>query len=214
MRRFGWILSNVLVATTLIVVAACSKSSTPADDDSSGGDGGGTRTDSGGGTNLPNPNTTGNPDAGGGADVAVASDGGIQGPTFDVTKVASIQGTFVTDKSAVNGVSTNATVTWSFKIDQIGDLSSGTGSANWNVQATNVVGGNASDFPPDTNVALDVTSVSGVTEFNALSPSYVLVHINDGKVTDFYFYRRVIDDNEPQPPPDKPHNVTYTVTSK
>lgn len=216
MRKFGWALCNVVVATALVASAACSKGSTPADDDStSGGDAGSAKGDSGG-TNLPNPNTPGKQDAGsvGPGTSDGGSDGGIQGPTFDVTKVASISGTFVTDKTGLNGVNSNATVTWSFKIDNISDLTQSSGTATWNVQATNVVGGNMSDFPPDVNVALNVTNVSGQAEFNALDPNYVLVQVHDGVIADFYYYRRVISDTEPQPPPDKPHNVTYTVTTK
>lgn len=215
MRKYVWALCNVVVATALVASAACSKGSTPADDETTSGSDGGGKSD-GGGTNLPNPNTPGTQDAGsvGPGPTTPTSDGGIQGPTFDVTKVASIQGTFVTDKTGLNGVNSNATVTWSFKIDNISDLTQSSGSATWNVQATNVVGGNMSDFPPDVNVALTVTNVSGQAEFNALDPNYVLVQVQDGKIADFFYYRRVIDDNEPQPPPDKPHNVTYTVTTK
>lgn len=214
MRRWAWsLVLGVFVFVGTSSMMACSKASSS--EDTGGKDAG--KGDSSSSTTLPSPNpngdagtvTTPTTDSG----TTPTSDGGISGPSFDLTKIASIQGTFVTDQSAVAGVQTSATVTWSFKIDNISDMSQTSGTARWNVQATNVVGGNMSDFGPDTDVDMTVTNVSGKADFNALTPSYVLVQVNEGKIVDFYFYRRVVDDSETNPT-DKPHNVTYTTTAK
>jgi hypothetical protein len=198
------------LGVALVAAAACSKATVPADDVPASSSGGPSHKD-GGGTMLP-PGVT---DDGGGGDGSTAGpDGGIQGPTFDLTKIASIQGTFVTDQTGLNGINSNATVTWSFKMDKFSDLSQTSGTANWNVTATNVVGGMASDFPPDVDVPMTYQNVAPKAEFNALTPNYVLVQSFEGKViNDFFYYRRTIGDNETNPP-DKPHNVTYTVTLK
>lgn len=198
-------------------VVACSKADdVEADEDT--GDGG--RGDSGAGaetTTAPVPSTQ-NPQGDSGTTTV---DGGW-GPSFDITTVASIQGSFVTDQTAANGVSTGAQVTWSFKIDGIVDATQAVTSAKWSAQATNVSGGPASDFPPDANIALQLQRTSGTDprtatyEFygNELSPYvYVLVKIEAGKIVDLFYYRRLLDDNETNPP-DKPHNVSYTVTNK
>ncbi len=212
MGRWGLSLVLGLMVSGAFAGTACSKSESPADDGTPTKDGGSGDT---GSTTLPSPTgdagtvTTPTTDSG----TPAASDGGIQGPSFDLTKIASIQGTFITDQSAVAGAQTNATVTWSFKIDNISDMTQTSGTARWNVQATNVTNGNMSDFGPDTNVDMTVTNVSGKADFNTLSPSYVLVQVNEGKIVDFYFYRRVVDDTETNPT-DKPHNVTYTTTAK
>jgi hypothetical protein len=141
---------------------------------------------------------------------------GISGPSFDVNTVTSIEGTFVTDQTpGLDGFPTSATVTWSFKIANISPPPSST--ATWTAQATNVGGGNPSDYPAvyDLPVTLQASAAPAQWEFygdDYGSPrNYVLVQTGEGKITGFYFFRRVIDDSEPTPVPDQPRNVTYTV---
>jgi hypothetical protein len=158
-----------------------------------------------------------------GSDSSIELDAAEPAPTFEITRVASISGTFVTDKTASDGVPTNATVTWKFTIDAIGDATLASTTARWNAQAVAISGGNASDFPPDTNISLSLTRTSatadprtGTWEFYAFQASphvYILVKVDAGRIIETYYYRRQVEDTETNPP-DKPRNVTYSTTSK
>lgn len=223
MRRSDSLGQNVWCVGTLAVAllaTACSKASEPAVNDVSPRDGGSSNPD--GSVNVPTPPVTNNGDPDSSTPVT-ANDGGIQGPAFDMTAIASLQGTFVTDKTGLQGVQSNATVTWSFKIDNIGDATQPVTTAKWSAQATNVTGGNVSDFPPDTNVSLSLQRTSagadpasGVWELygNEQSPYvYILVKVEGGHIVDLHYYKRLLDDSETNPA-DKPRNVIYTATNK
>ena len=150
-----------------------------------------------------------------GTPVADAAVGNISGPSFDLAKVSTIEGTFITEKAPVNGLQTNATVTWSFKIANITPPPSST--ATWSAQATNVVNGNVSDFPPVSNLALSLGPAPSPAQYEFYgsdfgTPSnYVLIQHAEGRILTFRFYRRTIDNGEPQPPPDEPKSILYTV---
>jgi len=210
---------SLTLASTFVVAAACSKADSVESDDGrpASREGGTAPTDEGGitVTTPPNPpkadgSTTPGPDAG--------------NPSFDITKVATITGTFVTDQTANDQVPTTSTVTWSFTISGIGDPTQPTTTATWNAHPTNVTGGGTtSDFPPDTNIALSLQQMSGSAdpragawEFygNELSPYvYILVKYSAGQIVDFHYYRRILDDTETNPV-DKPRNLTFTTTNK
>ncbi len=199
-----------LTAVAAALAPACSKAE-PVDEDPPVKSDGGSSSGDGGGVSVqqPGPAVPGSDSGTSSTDAAA--------PAFDLTKVASIQGTFVTEQTGLNGVNSAATVNWSFKIDAFGDVTQASTTARWNNQATSVTGGNAADFPADTNLTLQVTHPSaGTWEFydNEVSPYvYILVKIADGSIKELYYYRRLLDDSETNPP-DLPKNLKYTVTTK
>jgi len=211
-------LVSIFILTALVVGAACSKAD-PVEEH-------GTRraTRDGGGSDDGNvPLTTSPTPIGTGSDGSTTPPQDAGNPTFDITKVASISGTFVTDMTANDGVSTSSTVTWSFTIDGIGDATQPTTTAKWSAQATTVTGGGTTaDFPPDTNIALSLQQQSGTGdprtgawEFygNELTPYvFILVKYEAGQIVDFYYYRRIVEDEGT--PADKPRNLTFTTTNK
>ncbi len=213
-RPLSALKTSLLAASGLacILTVACATTtdtgtSEPATKDKPAGDSGLT---------VPTPvGTLPTPGVDSGTPVGDAALPNISGPSFDLSKVNTIEGTFVTDKAPVNGIQTNATVTWAFKIQSITPPPSST--AKWSATATNVVGGNISDFPPVAGLSLSLQQAPSPAQFEFYAAdfgtprNYVLIQHGESRILEFHFYRRLIDDGETQPVADKPRNIVYTV---
>lgn len=206
-------LEHLIIGATIgtLLTAACSKDDASSNGSTSSSSSGGTNADGGGGSSSGGQ-SSGSVDGGGSSSSSGSTssdDGGVQGPTFDLASVAKIEGSFVTDKTGLNGAQSSATVSWHFKIDQIKAT-----TAQWSAEATDVAGGNLTDFPADTAIELAVTA-NGTGSYDLYATqndphyAYVLVQIRNNKIADLFYYRRLLDDTETNPA-DKPRNVVYT----